>query len=115
MSRKALTAKQKVKIVEAHKDGWTIHQLCQKYGKSFYTIKDIVENIPTGNDNAQKIALANKALVKANKPDVLTQALQQMHKGLAEAIPNARRVVIDMESGEAAVELLTTLRVKVKP
>jgi len=110
-NRKALTTKQKERIVAAHNDGWTIHQLCERYGKSFYTIKDLVSD----NDNAQKIATANKALVKASKPDLLTQALQQVHKDLHEAMPNARRVVIDMETGEAAVELITTLRMKVRP
>lgn len=112
MSRKALTTKQKARIIEAHKDGWTIHQLCQKYGKSFYTIKDIVQGVQTGNDNAQKIALANKALVKADT-DPLTAALKDMHKNLVEKIPNARRVILDIEAGEAAVEVVSTYRIKV--
>jgi transposase-like protein len=115
--KKRLTEKEKTKIVAEYQAGdVTVNQLCEKYGRGFYTIKALVEDAEPDNDNATKIALVNKALVKAEKAekkDPTTALFKRFYAEIRIAAPNARRVVLDLERGECVLSVLNQLVVKV--
>lgn len=112
--RKPLTSKQKDRIVADWKTGnYSVNQLRVKWGRSFYTVQGLVESTPSGNDNARKITLANKALVKAQKPDAVTSMLRRFHDELKVAAPNARMAIMDMSRGEVVLEVIQQIVVKV--
>ena|ERR1700745_855936 len=109
--QKPLHEAEKQSIRAMYAETHNLHAVMTKFHRSFNVVKQIVATkTASTNDN---IARVNEALARAAK-DPLRDMLDKFRVELTQHSPNIHRVIVDVQAGEATVEMVSQVVVNLR-
>jgi transposase len=108
------------KIEAAIRDGWSKRKLCQHFHRSYELITKLIKETKPSNDagevpskNRDKIAAANAALAEMTPNNDIKKTLTALSRDLQRQAPDLKSFTLNLETGEVALVLTTSLNFKI--
>lgn len=108
------------KIESAIRAGWSKRKLCQHFHRSYELVTKLIAETTPDNDvpaiptrNRDKIAAANAALAEMTPNNDIKKTLTVLSRDLQRQAPDLKSFTLNLETGEVALVLTTSLNFKI--